>query len=387
MTREERHRKIVEKIVDFGEIFETFALNGRPIFSDMVPTACVCFNTEGNCIGFVWGKDFFDSCSDYTARFILCHEMLHIFLKHGVRGHGLENKWKLNVAMDLSINHLLIDEFGFIRGKLDNWETLCWRDKVFNKFVPALSTFEGYYAIDDSFFNKGFKSIDDHNFQFNEDDLDDETKRVLDKLRKKMARDFPSQGDEVGHIESEFTVEKIKKPKFETLVKKITASAIEKKKKLSSSWTTLDRRLCEVAPDIPTTNKNHERICRAKWKCAFFIDNSGSCEDYAERFCRVAGSLDLKVFDVDVFSFDTGVHKIEINDGKYRVTGGGGTCFNCIGKKVDEINPDLVFVVTDGEANTFAPVNKKKYFWFLTENGTEVSIRNAGKRFRLSQFE
>lgn len=392
ITREERHRKIVEQIVDFSEIFETFASNGRPIFSDSIPTACICFNVEGTPIGFVWGKDFFDSCSDYKAKFILCHEMLHIFLKHGVRMEGLKNKNKANVTMDISINHLLVDEFGFVRGLIEGWEDLCWRDTVFNTHIPALPAFESYYELDDSFFNKGFSSLDEHKFlkgggEGGENELSEELQKVLDELRKKMARGLPSHGDETGYVQKEFKVERIKKPKFDTLVKKITASVIELKKKETSSWTRLDRRMCEIAPDLPSIDTLHERRCRKRYRCAFFVDNSGSCSEYVERFCKAAESLNPKVFEVDAYTFDTSVHKINKLNGRYSVTGGGGTCFKCIGKKVEETNPDIVFVVTDGFAGSFIPKDRKKFFWFLTEDGSENAIRGAGKIYRLSQYE
>jgi len=388
-TRHERHKRIVAEIIDFSEIFETFATGAGPIFLDTIPTACITFNKEGNSIGFCWGKDFFDSCSDYKARFVLCHEMLHIFLRHGRRMTGLTNHNKFNICADISINHLLVDEFGFVRANIEGWKELCWRDTVFNRPVAKMSTFEGYYALDDSFFKEGYTSLDHHVFPKEEEkELSEEQKEFIDDLGKKLGMTFPpSQGDEPGFLQKEFKVERVKKPKFDSLVKKITASLIEKKKENISSWITLDRRLCEVAPDLPAENKNHERVCRKRFKCAFFIDNSGSCADYTERFCKAAASLNEKVFEVDVYSFDTRVLKVDKIDGKYKVRGGGGTCFNCIEREVNKINPDIVFVVTDGFASSIEPKDKKKYFWFLTEDGTETAIRNAGKRYRLSQYE
>jgi predicted metal-dependent peptidase len=308
---------------------------------------------------------------------------------------GLENKDKANVTMDISINHLLIDEFGFVRGLIEGWEEVCWRDTVFNRVIPPLPSFESYYILSDDYFNKGFKSVDEHKFLPNgEGDGEDgvgtpsqEIQDLIDDLTKKMAKGLPSHGDESKFAQEEIKIEKSKKPKFDLLVKKITASAIQKKKFKSSNWTTIDRRLCEIAPDIPTINELYERKCKSKYKCAFFVDNSGSCADYIERFCKTAGSLNEKIFEVDLYSFDTKVHKITKKDDKYIVVGGGGTCFNCIGKKVEETNPDIVFVITDGYANAFIPKDRQKYFWFLVEDGSKTAIANAGKIHRLSQYE
>ena len=387
MTRVERHKKIVDTIVDFSEIFETFARNGRPIFSDTVPTACICFNVEGIPIGFVWGKDFFDTCSDYKAKFILCHEMLHIFLGHGIRRDGLSDHRKANIAMDISINHLLVDEFGFNRGLIEEWEDLCWRDTVFNKNIPKLPCFENYYELDSSNFKDGFNSLDDHEFLGGGTQEPEELKEWLDELRKKLKGSIPSHGNGLSDLLSEEEVKITKRPKFEKLVKKISASFIQKKKLKLSSWTSIDRRLCEVAPDIPAIDKKHERRCKSKYKCAFFIDNSGSCGEYLKRFCESAGSLNAEIFEVCVYSFDTRVLKVEKVNQKYRVYGGGGTNFECIGAKVEETNPDIVFILTDGFASSFHPKNKNKYFWFLTENGSQSAIKSAGTINRLSQFE
>lgn len=383
--RSRRHSKIVREIVDFSEIFETFALNGKPIFSDAVDTACICFNMEGTPIAFVWGKEFFDSCSDYKAKFILCHEMLHIFLHHGKRGIGLTNREKANVAMDLSINHLLIDEFGFNRSLIEGWESYCWRDTVFINFVPPLPAFESYYALDDALFKPGFFGMDVHDFLNGL--TDEEIEKAIDEARKKMREQLPAAGSESAYIQNEIEIEKIKKPKFDKLVKNITSSVIQRKKFSQTSWSSLNRRLCEVCPDLPTTNNMHERKCAQKWKLAFFVDNSGSCGSYLKRFCKTAASLNDKIFEVEVYSFDTVVHKIEKIDGKYKVTGGGGTDFDCIGQKVEETNPDIVFVLTDGYAGDFIPKVPKKYFWFLTECGSEAAIRRAGKIHKLSQYE
>ncbi len=388
MTREQRHKNIVNEIVDFSEIFDTFASNGRPIFSKSIPTTCICFGVDGSPLAFVWGQDFFDSCSDYKAKFILCHEMLHIFLNHGKRRGGLTDMHKLNVCMDLSINHLLIDEFGFNRSLIEDWEFLCWRDTVFNVDIKKMPSFEGYYALNNDIFKPEFSSIDSHDFLLgDEDGMSEEMKELLRKLRNKTAEYLPSYGNTSGNSEKDIEIIKSKKPKFETIIKKIAASTIENKKKKQSTWASLDRRLCEIAPDIPVIDEKHERKCRAKHKCAFFIDNSGSCGEFLQRFCDSASALNEKVFDISVYAFDTQVTPVKKINNKYKVRGGGGTCFACIEKKVLETNPDVVFVLTDGYAANFVPKDRKKYFWFLVDGGTRNFIKGAGSIYRLSQFE
>lgn len=289
--------------------------------------------------------------------------------------------------MDISINHLLIDEFGFSRSLIEEWEDLCWRDTVFETRIDKLPCFENYYALHDDIFKPEFSSIDSHDFLGSAEGLSDEIKKLIGDLGRKLGEGLKGCGEASAAQEHDVQVETRHKPRFEQVIKKIAASSIDRKRRKQSSWTTLDRRLCYAAPDIPAVDDRHERKCRGKHTCAFFIDNSGSCSMFLERFCAVAASLNPKVFEVSVYSFDTVVRPVQKIRNSYKVWGGGGTSFDCIGKKVEETNPDVVFVVTDGFAGSFSPADSKKYFWFLTEPGSQAALKQAGTIHRLSHFE
>ena len=43
---------------------------------------------------------------------------MHVILNHGHRSKDSKNKNAANVAMDIVVNHLLVDRFGFIREKI-----------------------------------------------------------------------------------------------------------------------------------------------------------------------------------------------------------------------------------------------------------------------------
>ena len=60
--------------------------------------------------------DFFNECILPEAMFLLQHELLHIILKHSLRGKG-KNRDVWNIAGDLYINKLLTDEYGCPPGK------------------------------------------------------------------------------------------------------------------------------------------------------------------------------------------------------------------------------------------------------------------------------
>jgi hypothetical protein len=126
-----------DKHAIFYKLFELGKIN----FSYEVDTACVKFcdynfdnNTE---VVFLFNPVFWINSTEYFIMFIICHEMLHIILNHGMRAKDVFLKkdsyiidsW--NIATDLVINHILIDKLSFIRERLDNWEKFCWIDTVF----------------------------------------------------------------------------------------------------------------------------------------------------------------------------------------------------------------------------------------------------------------
>ena len=50
--------------------------------------------------------------------------------------------------MDVVVNHLLVDQFGFDRQQVDPKNQLCWLDTVFGKkYVAPDETFEYYFNL------------------------------------------------------------------------------------------------------------------------------------------------------------------------------------------------------------------------------------------------
>lgn len=384
MNREDRFEKLTNSLMEYSESFKEFSRLGRVHWNKQIPTACITYTPVLSVLKFEWNPDFFDLNSDYKNLFIFCHEMLHVFLNHGKRMKGLEDMDLANIYMDISINHLLVDGYGFDRNKIEGWEELCWRDTVFNTYVDKAPSFEGYFKIDKKFINEGFSPIDIHKFL---EDADDKIKEATDMFQDEARSG--GIGDNSISDSNDIESTKNKKRKFESVVKNVIARFKDKKMKACDSWGRIDRRLVDISEDLPVEVKEREVKLKSKYLCLFFIDNSGSCGGYQKRFVDVANSLDESIFDARIFTFDTRVYEVFKVDGKYRISGGGGTDFRCIQAFVEESEqkPDLVMVLTDGEACPVYPKNPKLYHWFLTEDGTTQSLKRAGKIYRLSQFE
>lgn len=375
--------------MEFDEIFLDFARMGRCIFTESIPTACISMGKDGREMGFFWNPTFFDKCSDYKNAFILCHEMLHVFLKHGKRGKNLENHDKANVAMDISINHLLVDGFGFTRSMIEDWKKLCWRDTVFNTHVDPQPSFEGYYNIEDKFFNEGFQSLDLHKFMEEEANLPPNLEKVMDKITERMMQIPGFSGEECEFLESMVQPVISRKPKFEIVVRNLSRSIMKKTKVFADTFGKIDRRLYDVAPGIPVRERLRDRKKKDKYLCHFYIDNSGSCQDYIQRFANCANSLNEKVFEVRVFTFDTRVYEVNKQNGNYVIRGGGSTAFGPVVRHAQSAprHPDVCFVLTDGIAESVTTKKPRQWHWLITPNGSTRSLIGAGKTWPLSQFE
>ena len=382
VERKERFLKIRKNLMEFGESFYELSKIGDPIWDENIPTAQVEYTSSGDKLAFAWNPNFFDSKSDYFNSFILCHEMLHLFLEHGKRGKDLKNRNKANICMDIYINHLLIDGFGFNRSLLEGWEDLCWRDTVFNKKIQAGASFEYYYNLDDSLFKPGWSSVDIHNFF-------DITKKVDIERIEELKKDFRGCGDNAGELERIFESKPKKKRKFETLVKNLTGSIINKSNELVESWGALSRRFCDFTQDIPGTVNATSKRSKSRYRCLFYVDNSGSCYHWIERFCNAADSLDPNIFEVELYSFDTKVHPVKKENGKNILLGGGGTSFTCVKNHVESFKQkvDIVIVLTDGYASPIEVKNKNIWNWLISEDGCSSSLLNFNKVYKLSQYE
>ena len=125
---------------------------GKPQLVDNIDTAAVSFDKFGKYINFLFNKDFWNRIDINGKLFVICHEMLHVLLNHGIRSKSVSssNRVALNISLDVVVNHSLINSFGFqrdmvcksINKALNSSEEdakedcLCWIDTVFPDLNP-----------------------------------------------------------------------------------------------------------------------------------------------------------------------------------------------------------------------------------------------------------
>ncbi len=147
---------------------------------------------------------------------------------------------------------------------------------------------------------------------------------------------------------------------------------------------------------LPSEFEEPDAEERNRIKIWLFLDTSGSCVHYAERFWRVAESIPKNYFDVIPYAFDDATYPLSFKDKK--LYGFGGTSFSPIEERIIEETvkkgkayPSIVLIVSDGHANAVNPKYPERWHFFLTENSTEYCIPAVCKAkkhvYQLSDWE
>jgi len=402
-------------------VFSTLYSISRPIFTDKLPTAAVLFNKAGNCIDFWINPQFWDTLSFEQKEFVMCHEAMHVFLNHGVRFRSIQpwDRPSANLAMDVVINHLLVDKLDFNRKRIDPPRppehpngVNCWRNTVFKgphlRRAKPNQSFEFYlnllkqqqkangeepqvilindHSNLDSFLDKEGKGLSKP--------MKDLLKRAFNHGQLKELADFCKEaGVDAGDLTkviNEITI--VPKRKWETIIKD-WASQFHAEY-FADQFVRTNRRYAMLQNDetfLPTEmevqgyDKNRVDV----W---FFLDTSGSCSHLGERFFKAALSLPPERFNVRLFCFDTKVY--DVDPVKRELFGFGGTCFQCIDARVrQETNfatmgqrAPQVWVLTDGYGSKVTPERPDKWQWFLTDDYREC-IPKESRVHMLKDFE
>ena len=129
----ETHHSIFYKLWEMGEM----------VFDESISTACVKFDRVGHYVSFHFNPDFWKEKTTYERLFIICHECLHVWLNHGLRTRNAEFPSMVNTALDVVVNHMLVENFGFKRHKIKDYQELCWVDHFFriNYFIVIFFTY------------------------------------------------------------------------------------------------------------------------------------------------------------------------------------------------------------------------------------------------------
>lgn len=387
-----------------------------------VDTAAVSFDTKGNCIELLINKKFWDSLDSVNRNFLICHECLHVILEHAKRFieyHGKPTFHQMNIAADIVINELLRESFKFERKDLIPRiaKDGCWLDTV--KFVAtekilANESTEYYFNRLLSSEAKKHKTLDKHIILTSEQckDIADtlDSNGVLDKIDKEFydlvkgssefEKKFAEKGGLIAGVGTgtwaTVNAKKSKKKKWETIIKKWEHSHLNYDLFLMERWDRVSPRYSELITGnicLPTENWIiNESLKEDKISVYFFLDTSGSCYHLKDRFFKAARSLDPKRFHVRLFSFDTAVAELDIK--KNNVYGGGGTCFQIIENKIQQIckkenkrYPKACFIITDGYGTQVKPEKPERWNWFLTSSNSKSYIPSKSKTYLLNDYE
>lgn len=405
-------------------LFSRMWTMGEPIFTTDIPTAAVTFDKKtGEQLSYLFNPDYFDKLDDYQKSFVISHECLHIILSHGKRSFEFDNAMLCNVAMDLVVNHMLVEKFGFDRNAVYDQQNLCWVDTVFgpDSEVRTDGTFEYYYNLlksDSTAQSRAGKTqlVDSHNWEASygaesgenkNDGVDNLNKQIVEAMEGEVQKmpdigkhiqadnqeDLESKlaGNVAGNGYLQLKPKPIIKYKWETIIKK-WSRVIQRKEKEKEQWARKNRRIS----DLPTkmmlpSYMEYEHENKGMIDVWFFQDTSGSCQSLAPRFFAAARSLNPKRFNVKMFCFDTKIYPTTLESGK--LYGFGGTSFCIIEQYIQsEIRskdipyPAAVFVITDGYGDAVIPEQPKKWYWFLSTD-YKMLIPNTCNIYKLSDFE
>lgn len=424
--------EISEALKEYHGLFSSLWALTKPVFSDEVGTAAVFFDKHGSVISLKINKDFWNSLSSFHNKlFVIGHELIHVILYHGIRMSKLSKSLMrpANMAMDVVVNHSLVQRFSFSREEFDKDGKYCWVDTVFKKEVVPDDKFYDYYFNlilknlkeeydkgKSSSKEKGEKSegdSDDDESSIGEPDvlddhsgldsfLDPEFEKLIEGEIEKNIQEFVeeeikntkeqihSRGCEPGNIFKQADTKKVKKKKkWETVIKRW--ENMMTKEEIFDVWTKKNRRMIYVDPSLKIPEEwDAETKDKDKIDVYFFQDTSGSCAGFIDRFFAAAKSLDPEKFNIFMHCFDTQVFETTLESGK--LYGFGGTAFDIIEiflqKKISSgklKKYPYVFVITDGYGNNVYPQYPKKWYWFL--KGTRKHIPQECNIFNLEDFE
>lgn len=438
-TYEERI-EISSLLSNYHTVFQTFWTVGKPIFTHSIKTAAVGFDNQGKTLYMIINPDFWDSLDIINKAFVISHECLHIILKHGSRGNGYKNQDDVNRAMDIVINEMLVLSFGFNKFSIQNWEKYCFVETMFTKEdiinydIHTRGSFTYYLDLmAKTNPNEEPQTVDQHGNSFGQgssgdsedgsssekidpaiqeyiDQAQEFASEAIDTLREefepnmddkekydfgqKLGEDLKDTSAGTNPLGSYININPFKpkkKKKWEEIVKKHLKSVMKFESVDRPSWITRDRRHACLDEELFVQGVwPEERPVRERYKIIFFLDTSGSCFSYAQRFVKMLQTIPEETFEIEAYAFDCALYPIDLKTGKVR--GGGGTYFHILDNKIREItakkrHPDAVFVLSDGDGNRFSPEKPKLWHWILTPRHSLTYIPKDSPKHNMANFE
>lgn len=411
---------ISQKLKKFTGIFYKMWSYGWPVLTTKIPTAAALFDKNGQSFKFLFNPEFWATLNDYDRAFVVSHECLHMLLNHGKRGQFAQRTGRqeqANIAMDLAVNHMLEDYFGFNRkllGQALRGKTL-FNEDFYPEGVSYTSedSFEEHYLRITNLINEGklkeeevvCNGFDDHSYM-----KPNETTGADSKL-KKIARELTAEekkklaeacGKKAGTEEGMYWLDinasrPRKKREWVQCFRKWTHNSLYHDDDREENFMRIDRRLLAVQKQIgnlllpgenPTYLKKKEL---RRIQLCLFLDVSGSCVHLKDYFFEAARSMPTDRFEIRGFTFDTSVQEVDIYTD--RIVGGGGTSFTCIEEYIQthlavgkKKYPKCVCVYTDGYGDNVNPIHPERWYWFLTSEHSQDCIPKDSNMFYLADF-
>lgn len=359
-------------------------------------TAYVSYNNETSSFNMRWNPDFMlKYCpSEQKKKFVLLHETYHVILKHltkrAVRTPGLHSL--ANIAMDLAINSLLIEEQQKNKVAAPDMvfapgikPSLCQDEKLVNYVLNAKKLQSADFYLEElkvlykeELKDQGWQlvagtGIDEHD-KWGEVDSEDIADEVVDSILDQAVQESQkaktnSWGSIPQSIQDMILSRRNKTRDWRAylrfFMKRLRAVQTE------SSMKRYNKKLPYIHPGFKRTNTSRVIV---------FVDQSGSMsdEDIGRGFneiCQIAdhGTAISYNFDTEIdFNSKTTWKKNQIDVSKWKRTRAGGTDFSCIAEYLNKHKGeyDGAVIITDGYAAQIPPVKGTKVLFLITPGGT-----------------
>lgn len=324
--------------------------------------------------------DWFVSVSSDERIYALVALVMHIALKHPIRGNG-RNKELWQAASDIVVNNLLnryrmilpphIQVYKEFEGQTAEvvYNALEQMGEDSPQRKPDYNDFEKEGSLTESTSENSEEGQGQGNGQSGGVSNQDISQLVDESLTSaKMRYEMSSKDSSMnGYSELKDIFLKLEKPKLPW--NKLLRRYIQSSSKEDYSYRKPSRRF---QSELILPSLHSEALSRID----FIIDTSGSISN--SDFSKMLGEIDkvLKEFspnEIGLSQFDHQYHGTEIinkftDASKIKLKGGGGTCIKETLKEVDKLKTELIIIFTDGYMNLDIPKVNKEVIWIIYNN-------------------